>query len=219
VSEATFLDLAELRQRYLKGGLDEDNTAENPFKQFEIWFKQAQEADLLEPNAMSLSTVDAQGQPSLRTVLLKQFDTDGFVFFTNYQSEKSKQIMQNPRVALLFPWLALERQVKVLGKAEKISLAQSMKYFASRPKGSQIGAWVSQQSQVVSSKQVLLSQFEKMKQKFQSGEVPFPDFWGGYRVVPHQIEFWQGGDNRLHDRICYDRKAGENRWLKQRLAP
>jgi len=219
VSEATFLDLAELRQRYLKGGLDEDNTAENPFKQFEIWFKQAQEADLLEPNAMSLSTVDAQGQPSLRTVLLKQFDTDGFVFFTNYQSEKSKQIMQNPRVALLFPWLALERQVKVLGKAEKISLAQSMKYFASRPKGSQIGAWVSQQSQVVSSKQVLLSQFEKMKQKFQSGEVPFPDVWGGYRVVPHQIEFWQGGDNRLHDRICYDRKAGENRWLKQRLAP
>jgi len=219
VSEATFLDLAELRQRYLKGGLDEDNTAESPFKQFEIWFKQAQEADLLEPNAMSLSTVDAQGQPSLRTVLLKQFDTDGFVFFTNYQSEKSKQIMQNPRVALLFPWLALERQVKVLGKAEKISLAQSMKYFASRPKGSQIGAWVSQQSQVVSSKQVLLSQFEKMKQKFQSGEVPFPDFWGGYRVVPHQIEFWQGGDNRLHDRICYDRKAGENRWLKQRLAP
>jgi len=219
VSEATFLHLAELRQRYLKGGLDEDNTAENPFKQFEIWFKQAQEADLLEPNAMSLSTVDAQGQPSLRTVLLKQFDTDGFVFFTNYQSEKSKQIMQNPRVALLFPWLALERQVKVLGKAEKISLAQSMKYFASRPKGSQIGAWVSQQSQVVSSKQVLLSQFEKMKQKFQSGEVPFPDFWGGYRVVPHQIEFWQGGDNRLHDRICYDRKAGENRWLKQRLAP
>jgi len=219
VSEATFLDLAELRQRYLKGGLDEDNTAENPFKQFEIWFKQAQEADLLEPNAMSLSTVDAQGQPSLRTVLLKQFDTDGFVFFTNYQSEKSKQIMQNPRVALLFPWLALERQVKVLGKAEKISLAQSMKYFASRPKGSQIGAWVSQQSQVVSSKQVLLSQFEKMKQKFQSGEVPFPDFWGGYRVVPHQIEIWQGGDNRLHDRICYDRKAGENRWLKQRLAP
>jgi len=219
VSEATFLDLAELRQRYLKGGLDEDNTAENPFKQFEIWFKQAQEADLLEPNAMSLSTVDAQGQPSLRTVLLKQFDTDGFVFFTNYQSEKSKQIMQNPRVPLLFPWLALERQVKVLGKAEKISLAQSMKYFASRPKGSQIGAWVSQQSQVVSSKQVLLSQFEKMKQKFQSGEVPFPDFWGGYRVVPHQIEFWQGGDNRLHDRICYDRQAGENRWLKQRLAP
>jgi len=219
VSEATFLDLAESRQRYLKGGLDEDNTAENPFKQFEIWFKQAQEADLLELNAMSLSTVDAQGQPSLRTVLLKQFDTDGFVFFTNYQSEKSKQIMRNPRVALLFPWLALERQVKVLGKAEKISLAQSMKYFASRPKGSQIGAWVSQQSQVVSSKQVLLSQFEKMKQKFQSGEVPFQDFWGGYRVVPHQIEFWQGGDNRLHDRICYDRKAGENRWLKQRLAP
>lgn len=219
MSDSTFLDLAELRQRYLKGGLDEDNSAENPFKQFETWFKQAQEADLLEPNAMSLATVDTQGQPSLRTVLLKQFDTEGFVFFTNYQSEKSKQIAQNPNVALLFPWLALERQVKVLGKAEKISLAQSMKYFASRPKGSQIGAWVSQQSQVVSSKQVLLSQFEKMKQKFQSGEVPFPDFWGGYRVVPHQIEFWQGGDNRLHDRICYEWQDAEQGWLKKRLAP
>ncbi len=219
MSDSTFLDLAELRQRYLKGGLDEDNSAENPFKQFEIWFKQAQEADLLEPNAMSLATVDTQGQPSLRTVLLKQFDTEGFVFFTNYQSEKSKQIAQNPNVALLFPWLALERQVKVLGKAEKISLAQSMKYFASRPKGSQIGAWVSQQSEVVSSKQVLLSQFEKMKQKFQSGEVPFPDFWGGYRVVPHQIEFWQGGDNRLHDRICYEWQDAEQGWLKKRLAP
>lgn len=219
MSESTFLDLAELRQRYLKGGLDEDNTADNPFKQFEIWFKQAQEAGVLEPNAMSLSTVDETGQPSLRTVLLKQFDTNGFVFFTNYESEKSKQIAQNPRVALLFPWLALERQVKVLGKAEKISLAQSMKYFASRPKGSQIGAWVSQQSEVVSSRQVLLSQFEKMKRKFQSGEVPFPDFWGGYRVVPHQIEFWQGGDNRLHDRICYEWQETEQRWLKKRLAP
>lgn len=219
MSESTFLDLAELRQRYLKGGLDEDNTADNPFKQFETWFKQAQQAELLEPNAMSLATVDANGQPSLRTVLLKQFDTNGFVFFTNYESEKSKQIAQNPRVALLFPWLDLERQVKVLGQAEKISLAQSMKYFASRPKGSQIGAWVSQQSQVVSSRQILLSQFEKMKQKFQSGEVPFPDFWGGYRVVPHQIEFWQGGDNRLHDRICYDWQASEKRWLKKRLAP
>lgn len=218
MSDSTFLDLAALRQRYLKGGLDEQNTADSPFKQFEIWFKQAQEADLLEPNAMSLSTVDAEGQPSLRTVLLKQFDSDGFVFFTNYQSDKSLQIAQNPKVALLFPWLALERQVKVLGQAEKISLAQSMKYFASRPKGSQIGAWVSQQSQVLSSKQVLLSQFEKMKQKFKSGEVPFPDFWGGYRVIPHQIEFWQGGDNRLHDRICYQKQA-DGSWFKKRLAP
>lgn len=219
MSESTFLDLAELRKRYLQGGLDEDNTADNPFKQFESWFKQAQEADLLEPNAMSLSTVDEDGQPSLRTVLLKQFDTQGFVFFTNYESQKAQQMSQNPKVALLFPWLVLERQVKVLGTAEKISLAQSMKYFASRPKGSQIGAWVSQQSQVVSSKQVLLSQFEKMKQKFQAGEVPFPDFWGGYRVVPHQIEFWQGGDNRLHDRICYDWQAAEQAWVKKRLAP
>ncbi|MDG4811419.1 pyridoxamine 5'-phosphate oxidase [Hydrogenovibrio sp. 3SP14C1] len=211
------LNLADLRQRYLKDGLDESNTDDNPFVQFEKWFHQAQKSELLEPNAMVLSTVNEDSQPSTRTVLLKQFSDDGFVFFTNYRSQKAKDIQYNPKVALHFNWLELERQVKIQGVATKISLKDSMRYFASRPKGSQIGAWVSHQSQIISSKQLLLSQFEKMKQKFQSGEIPFPDFWGGYLVVPHQIEFWQGGDNRLHDRICYTLE--ENQWVKQRLAP
>jgi pyridoxamine 5'-phosphate oxidase len=221
MSDVVELNLHDLRQRYLKDGLDEENTHASPFKQFEFWFKQAQEADLLEPNAMVIATVNAQLQPSTRTVLLKLFDQNGFVFFTNYGSQKAKDIAYNPKVALHFNWLPLERQVKILGRAEKISLAESMKYFASRPKGSQIGAWVSQQSEVVSSKQVLLAQFAKLKEKFQQGEVPFPDFWGGYRVVPSQIEFWQGGDNRLHDRICYQRVGEEpgDTWQKSRLAP
>ncbi|MBD3612444.1 MAG: pyridoxamine 5'-phosphate oxidase [Hydrogenovibrio crunogenus] len=211
------MNLADLRQRYLKDGLDENNTDDNPFVQFEKWFHQAQKSELLEPNAMVLSTVNEVNQPSTRTVLLKQFSDDGFVFFTNYRSQKAKDIQHNPKVALHFNWLELERQVKIQGVAAKISLNDSMRYFATRPKGSQIGAWVSHQSEVISSKQLLLSQFEKMKQKFQSGEIPFPDFWGGYMVVPQQIEFWQGGDNRLHERICYTLK--DNQWVKQRLAP
>lgn len=211
------LNLSDLRQRYLKDGLDETNTDEDPFVQFEKWFHQARKSELLEPNAMVLSTVNEDSQPSTRTVLLKQFSDDGFVFFTNYRSQKAKDIQHNPKVALHFNWLELERQVKIQGIATKISLKESMRYFASRPKGSQIGAWVSHQSQIISSKQLLLSQFEKMKQKFRSGEIPFPDFWGGYLVVPHQIEFWQGGDNRLHDRICYTLE--DNQWSKQRLAP
>lgn len=217
MSESVELNLHDLRRRYLKDGLDEANTDPNPFKQFEVWFKQAQEADLLEPNAMVVATVNADLQPSTRTVLLKLFDERGFVFFTNYTSQKAKDIEHNPKVALHFNWLDLERQVKILGFAEKISMAESMKYFASRPKGSQVGAWVSQQSEVVSSKQVLMAQFAKLKDKFKQGEVPFPDFWGGYRVVPTQIEFWQGGDNRLHDRICYQKTDSE--WQKSRLAP
>ncbi|MDX1347806.1 MAG: pyridoxamine 5'-phosphate oxidase [Thiomicrorhabdus chilensis] len=217
MTESVELNLHDLRRRYLKDGLDESNTDANPFKQFELWFKQAQEADLLEPNAMVVATVNADLQPSTRTVLLKLFDERGFVFFTNYTSQKAKDIAHNPKVALQFNWLDLERQVKILGVAEKISMTESMKYFASRPKGSQIGAWVSQQSEVVSSKQVLMAQFSKLKDKFKQGEVPFPDFWGGYRVVPSQIEFWQGGDNRLHDRICYQRMDGQ--WQKSRLAP
>ena len=211
------LNLADLRQCYLKDGLDEKNTDENPFVQFEKWFQQAQNSELLEPNAMVLSTVNKVNQPSTRTVLLKQFSDQGFVFFTNYRSQKAQDIQDNPKVALHFNWLELERQVKIQGQATKISLKDSMRYFSSRPKGSQIGAWVSHQSQIISSKQLLLSQFDKMKEKFRSGEIPFPDFWGGYLVEPHQIEFWQGGDNRLHDRICYTLE--DEHWVKQRLAP
>jgi len=188
----------------------------DPFKQFERWFKQAQQSDELEPSAMSLATSDNLTL-SLRTVLLKYFDLQGFVFFTNYDSKKSKAIMTNPEVALLFPWLKMERQVKISGRAERVSTKESLKYFASRPKDSQLGAWASQQSSHLSSRQVLLSQFDKMKNKFKNGAVPLPDFWGGYRVVPHTIEFWQGRDNRLHDRFEYERS--DDGWTISRLAP
>jgi len=188
----------------------------DPFKQFERWFKQAQQSDELEPSAMSLATSDNMIL-SLRTVLLKYFDLQGFVFFTNYDSKKSKAIMANPEVALLFPWLKMERQVKISGRAERVSTKESLKYFASRPKDSQLGAWASQQSSHLSSRQVLLSQFDKMKNKFKNGVVPLPDFWGGYRVVPHTIEFWQGRDNRLHDRFEYERS--DDGWTISRLAP
>ena len=194
-----------------------DDLESDPFKQFERWFKQAQQSDELEPSAMSLATTDNM-TISLRTVLLKYFDLQGFVFFTNYDSKKSKAIMANPEVALLFPWLKMERQVKISGRAERVSTKESLKYFASRPKDSQIGAWASQQSSHLSSRQILLSQFDKMKNKFKNGAVTLPDFWGGYRVVPHTIEFWQGRDNRLHDRFEYARSDGEE-WTISRLAP
>ena len=212
------LNLQELRRSYLKGGLNEAEVDSSPFKQFASWFEQAQQADLIEPNAMIVATVDADGQPSTRTVLLKYFDEEGFVFFTNYTSQKAQDITHNPKVALQFLWLDLERQVKILGTAEKISTTESMRYFLSRPKGSQIGAWVSRQSEIVSSKDLLKMQYEKLKQKFSQGEVPFPDFWGGYRIRPTKIEFWQGGENRLHDRIVYTQQTKEN-WTISRLAP
>jgi pyridoxamine 5'-phosphate oxidase len=213
------INLADMRRRYLKDGLDETQVDENPFVQFSEWFGQAQAAELAEPNAMILATVNTDGQPTTRTVLLKYFDEMGFVFFTNYSSEKAAHIDQNPKVALQFLWLDLERQIKIEGTAEKISTAESIRYFTSRPKGSQIGAWVSHQSQIISSKDLLKAQYQKLMNKFKEGEVPFPDFWGGYRVVPSKIEFWQGGDNRLHDRIQYEKKSAENAWQIKRLAP
>jgi pyridoxamine 5'-phosphate oxidase len=189
---------------------------DNPFAQFELWMKQASDADLTLPNAMSLATSDAD-EVSIRTVLLKSFDKQGFVFFTNYHSKKSQQIQKNPNAALLFPWLDLERQVKISGQVEKISTLDSVKYFSSRPKDSQLGAWASNQSGVLSSRQALLTQFEAMKNKFKKGEIPLPDFWGGYRVVPHRIEFWQGRENRLHDRFVYLKQDKD--WIIERLAP
>ena len=165
---------------------------------------------------MSLATADDVGL-GIRTVLLKYFDEKGFVFFTNYNSTKSKQIDSNQNVALLFPWLSLERQVKISGIVEKVTTIESINYFATRPKNSQIGAWASQQSSCLNSRQVLLSQFNSMKAKFGKGEVPLPDFWGGYRVVPNSIEFWQGRENRLHDRFVY--KQSKDSWSIERLAP
>lgn len=210
------VDLIKLRREFTSGGLTRTELNNNPFDQFETWIEQATQAELTLPNAMSLATSDAD-EISIRTVLLKSFDEQGFVFFTNYNSKKSKQIQDNPKAALLFPWLDLERQVKISGVVEKISTLESVKYFASRPKDSQLGAWASSQSSQLSSRQVLLSQFESMKAKFIKGEVPLPDFWGGYRVVPHTIEFWQGRENRLHDRFVYKKEQDE--WLISRLAP
>ncbi len=189
----------------------------DPFEQFELWFKEAQEANIIEPNAMSIATASSEGEITIRTVFLKYFDTNGFVFFTNYESKKAQQIAENPNVALLFPWLKLERQVKIMGTAEKISAAESFKYFATRPRGSQIGAWSSKQSSVISSRSVLLNKFEEIKQKYKDGKIPLPSFWGGFRVIPKKIEFWQGKTNRLHDRFLYTNM--NNSWKIERLSP
>ena len=212
------MDIADLRQEYTQMGLSYEDLDPDPFQQFEYWFQQACSANLPDPNAMSLATASSSGAPSLRTVLLKYFDREGLVFFTNYESRKATQITENPQVALLFLWISLERQVIIEGKAAKISLAESLKYFATRPRGNQIGAWCSHQSSVISSRKLLEMKFEEIKQRFQHGEVPIPDFWGGYRVVPHRFEFWQGRTNRLHDRFLYRRQA-DCSWEIQRLAP
>ena len=212
------MDLTALRAKYTTRGLDIKDLNPNPFLQFELWFKQAMEADLLEPNAFSLATVGNDMMPSIRTVLLKIFDEKGFVFFTNYKSHKAKQIEENPKAAALFAWLDLERQVKIEGSIEKISKTESLKYFLSRPKGSQIGAWVSHQSQVISSRSLLEQKFDEIRRKFVKGEVPFPDFWGGYIIKPVKIEFWQGGQDRLHDRFVYELQ-NDNSWTISRLAP
>ena len=212
------MDIHALREEYKKGQLRRKDLQDDPFKQFETWFQQACNADLLEPNAMTLSTVSEQGQPFMRTVLLKYFDVNGFVFFTNYESRKAQQIGTNPHVSILFTWLPLQRQVHITGNAEKVTTAESWEYFTSRPRGSQLGAWTSQQSSVISSRQLLLMQFEQIKHKFLDGEIPLPDFWGGYRVVPNSFEFWQGCPNRLHDRFLYTIQE-EQSWQIQRLAP
>ena len=212
------MDISHLREDYTRAGLDRDNLAENPFSQFELWFKQAQDAGLPEPNAMSIATATSDGAPSLRTVLLKYFDEQGFVFFTNYNSAKAKEITENPQVALMFPWIPLERQVIIRGRAEKVSSAESLKYFSSRPTGSQLGAWVSEQSSVISGRKILEMKLDEMKRKFKAGKIPLPDFWGGYRVIPEKIEFWQGRPSRLHDRFLYNRQD-EQQWSIERLSP
>ena len=212
------MDLTSLRAKYTTKGLDIKDLNQDPFMQFETWFNEAINAKLTEPNAFSLATVGLDMMPSIRTVLLKIFDEKGFIFFTNYKSTKAKQVEENPKAAALFAWLDLERQVKIEGSIEKISSTESLKYFLSRPKGSQIGAWVSHQSEVITSRSLLEQKFDEIKKKFLKGEVPFPSFWGGYAIKPIRIEFWQGGQDRLHDRFLYELQE-DNTWTISRLAP
>lgn len=212
------MDLSDFRREYSSRGLRREDLHAHPMQQFERWFSQAVELDLHEPNAMSLATVDEAGRPLLRTVLLKSFDQGGFVFFTNYESRKSRHIAANPAVSLLFPWVPIERQVIVQGRAERIPTSESLKYFVTRPRESQLGAWVSNQSSVISSRKLLLQKFAEIKEKFSHGEIPLPSFWGGFRVVPDTIEFWQGGPARLHDRFLY-RRENDDEWRIERLSP
>ncbi|UYA60716.1 Pyridoxamine 5'-phosphate oxidase [Pectobacterium sp. F1-1] len=210
-------DIADIRREYTRGGLRRSDLPANPLDLFERWLKQACDAKLADPTAMSVATVDEHGQPYQRIVLLKHYDEKGMVFYTNMGSRKAHHLENNPRISLLFPWHMLERQVMVLGRVEKLPALEVLKYFHSRPKDSQIGAWVSKQSSRISARGVLESKFLELKQKFQNGEVPLPSFWGGFRVVIDSVEFWQGGEHRLHDRFFYQRQ--EEGWQIDRLAP
>lgn len=207
-----------LREQLMSQGLIRSQLNLDPIKQFETWYAVTADTDISEPGAMVLATVDPDGQPWQRTVLLKLFDDKGFVFFTNYSSRKAGHITVNNKVSLLFPWHPFGRQVKITGTAEKISTHESLKYFLSRPRGSQIGAWASYQSKVVKNRALLDAMFSEMKNKFMDGDIPLPSFWGGYRVVPKTLEFWQARDSRLHDRFIYQRDQNDS-WFIERLAP
>lgn len=209
--------LHDLRKEYKRGKLNREALTENPLDLFKIWMQEAIDAQLPDPNAMTVATVDKSGQPSQRIVLLKDLTLDGFVFYTNLGSRKASDIAENPRVSLHFPWYFLERQVRVSGITEPLSRKTVAAYFLSRPKESQLGAWASQQSTPISTKQLLLTQYQQMKAKFSEGKIPLPDFWGGYLVKPHQIEFWQGGEHRLHDRFEYNKS--DTVWTNTRLMP
>lgn len=212
------MDVSELRRSIVGRSLRREELLDDPFRQFEAWFRNACESDRPDPNAMSVATVDSKQRPACRTVLLKYFDSRGFVFFTNLSSNKARQIQGNSNVALLFFWPDLGRQVCVRGTAMRVPTQETLRYFVTRPRGSQIGAWVSSQSSVISSRSLLEAKFEEMKRKFANKEVPLPAFWGGYRVSPVEIEFWQGHIDRLHDRFLYSRQGDDN-WYIERLAP
>jgi pyridoxamine 5'-phosphate oxidase len=207
-----------MRRQYAEEGLAEADLAPDPVTQFTRWFAQAERAGFLEPNAMVLSTADAEGRPSSRTVLLKGFDRRGFVFFTNYGSRKGAELAANPYASLLFPWHPIDRQVIVSGAVERTGRDETAAYFRVRPHGSQLGAWASEQSSPVASREVLEQRFAELESRYPEGEgVPVPPFWGGFRVVPQTVEFWQGRPNRLHDRLRYT-AAGEG-WTVERLCP
>lgn len=210
-------NVADLRKEYTRAGLTESDVAPDPVEQFRRWFDEALEADLHEPNAFVLATATRDGLPSARVVLLKGLDERGFVFYTNYEGRKGRELEENPRAALLFYWGELERQVRIEGTVSRVSEEESDAYYASRPRGSRLGAWASEQSRVVEGREVLESRIGDLEAEYEGREVPRPPFWGGYRVNPAAIEFWQGRENRLHDRIVYRRESG--RWKTERLQP
>lgn len=211
-------DVAQLRREYKSGGLLEKDLKENPIDQFGFWFDQALQSGLLEPNAMILSTADIKSNPSSRVVLLKGCNREGFTFYSNYGSRKSRDLEENPKASMVFFWAELERQIRIEGSVEKLSRQESEEYFHSRPFESQIGAWASHQSSVLKSRDELEKTHEIMASKFKGKTVPLPDFWGGYILRPHRLEFWQGRPNRLHDRLAY-RKVETDKWIVERLAP
>jgi pyridoxamine 5'-phosphate oxidase len=209
--------LADLRKDYSLAGLVETDVAKDPFRQFEKWFQEAQAAKIAEPNAMTLATSTREGRPSARVVLLKALDGRGFVFFSNYESRKGRELDVNPYATLLFPWLELERQVVVEGQVTKVPREESETYFHSRPRASQLGAWSSQQSSIISGRSVLEESMKMLEQKYAGREVPLPPHWGGWRLTPEVVEFWQGRRSRLHDRLRYRRD--KDNWVIERLAP
>lgn len=214
----TSKNLSDMRKEYARPELSETTIDPNPFEQFALWFEEASASDFEEPNAMALATVDARGIPSIRMVLLKNFDERGFVFFTNYNSKKGKDLSQNSRAALLFWWDKLDRQVRIEGETEKISEEESSEYFRTRPRGSQLGARASDQSNVLPGRKELELRLEKLAKEYAGKDIPRPPHWGGYRVKPGEFQFWQGRENRLHDRLRYRKQAGGG-WIIERLYP
>jgi len=210
--------VADLRKEYTFHGLSEAQAHPNPFEQFKIWFEQAIAAQLPEPNAMTIATATLDGRPSARLVLLKDYDERGFVFYTNYESNKGQQLLKNPWGAIVFWWAELERQVRIEGSVEQVSAEEANAYFESRPKGSQLGAWASNQSQVIASREVLEQRLQQLQKEYENKQVPRPPHWGGFRVIPAEIEFWQGRPSRLHDRLLYSR-GDHGSWTMQRLSP
>jgi pyridoxamine 5'-phosphate oxidase len=210
--------VADLRRDYQLSGLDERDLAPDPFTQFDRWFKDAQAAKVLEPNAMTLATASAGGAPTARTVLLKGYDHRGFVFYTNYESRKGRELADNPRASLLFAWLSLERQVEIRGAVERTSREETETYFYSRPIDSQLGAWASHQSAVLRGRDELEQRVTELMKEYRGKTIPVPPHWGGYRVVPEAIEFWQGRPSRLHDRLRYSRES-DGKWRIERLSP
>jgi len=210
---------ADLRREYARARLDEADVSHDPMVEFARWFAEAQEAQLPDPNAMTVATATAHGEPSARIVLLKAFDERGFVFFTDYRSRKGAELEANPRAALVFYWAELDRQVRITGGVALTTREESERYFRSRPLGSRLGAWASHQSRVIPGRAALEADLREIETRFEDGDVPLPPHWGGYRVVPDAIEFWQGRESRLHDRIRYVREGGGRGWRVERLSP